>query len=81
MKFCDVNDPASLEHQEVHPLGSRAKVLLTSVFGPYAKDDEYGSRAINPMEFLHNQVTRVQGPFSVRMFQELRTNPKFLFPG
>ena len=69
MKLCDVKDPASLEHQEVHPLGSRAKVLLTSVFGPYAKDDEYGSRAINPMEFLHNQVTRVQGPFSVRMFQ------------
>jgi radical SAM superfamily enzyme YgiQ (UPF0313 family) len=69
MKFCDVNDPASLEHQEIHPLGSRAKVLLTSVFGPYAQDDEYGSRAINPMEFLHNQVTRVQGPFSVRMFQ------------
>lgn len=32
-----------------HPLGSRAKVLLTSVFGPYARDDEYGSRAINPM--------------------------------
>ena len=30
----------------IHPLGSRAKVLLTSVFGPYAQDDEYGSRAI-----------------------------------
>jgi radical SAM superfamily enzyme YgiQ (UPF0313 family) len=69
MKFCNVNDRASLEHQEAHPLGSRAKVLLTSVFGPYAQDDQYGSRAINPMEFLHNQVTRVQGPFSVRMFQ------------
>lgn len=41
----------------VHPLGSRAKVLLTSVFGPYAKDDEYGSRAINPMELYQNQVT------------------------
>jgi radical SAM superfamily enzyme YgiQ (UPF0313 family) len=69
MKYCNVNDPASLERQQVHPLGSRAKVLLTSVFGPYAQDDQYGSRAINPMEFLHNQVTRVQGPFSVRMFQ------------
>ena len=33
-----------------HPLGSRARVLLTSVFGPYAQDDEYGSRIINPME-------------------------------
>ena len=52
----------------IHPLGSRAKVLLTSVFGPYARDDEYGSRALNPMELYHNQVTRVQGPFSLRMF-------------
>jgi hypothetical protein len=43
-------------------------VLLTSVFGPYAQDDEYGSRAINPMELYHNQVTRVQRAFSVRMF-------------
>jgi hypothetical protein len=51
-----------------HPLGSKARVLLSSVFGPYAQDDEYGSRIINPMELWHNQVTRVQGPFSVRMF-------------
>ena len=54
--------------QAVHRLGSRAKVLLTSVFGPYAQDDEYGSRKMNPMELYHNQVTRVQGPFSLRMF-------------
>lgn len=52
----------------VHPRGSRARVLLSSVFGPYGCDDEYGSRAINPMELYHNQVTRVQGPFSLRMF-------------
>jgi radical SAM superfamily enzyme YgiQ (UPF0313 family) len=51
-----------------HPLGSKTKVLLTSVFGPYAQDDEYGSRVMNPMELYHNQVTRVQGPFSLRMF-------------
>src|SRR5512139_101058 len=51
-----------------HPLGSRARVLLTSVFGPYARDDAHGSRAINPMELYHNQVTRVQGGFSLRMF-------------
>ena len=51
-----------------HPLGSQARVLLTSVFGPYAQDDEYGSRVINPMELYHNQVTRVEGPFSLRMF-------------
>jgi len=46
----------------------RPRILLTSVFGPYAQDDEHGSRAINPMELYHNQVTRVQGPFSLRMF-------------
>jgi hypothetical protein len=53
---------------ETHPKGSRARVLLTSVFGPYAQDDEFGSRKINPMELYHNQVTREQGPFSLRMF-------------
>jgi radical SAM superfamily enzyme YgiQ (UPF0313 family) len=59
-----------MERQPVtrHPLGSRARVLLTSVFGPYARDDEHGSRSINPMELYHNQVTRVQGGFSIRMF-------------
>jgi len=51
-----------------HPKGTQARILLSSVFGPYAQDDEYGSRAINPMELYHNQVTRVQGPFSLRMF-------------
>lgn len=55
-------------NQPVHPLGSRARVLLTSVFGPYAQDDEYGSRKVNPMELYQNQVTRVQGGFSLRMF-------------
>ncbi len=52
----------------VHPLGTRAKVLLTSVYGPYARDDEDGSRSINPMELYHNQVTRTQGALSLRMF-------------
>jgi radical SAM superfamily enzyme YgiQ (UPF0313 family) len=51
-----------------HPKGTRARVLLTSVFGPYAQDDEFGSRSINPMELYHNQVTREQGPFSLRLF-------------
>jgi radical SAM superfamily enzyme YgiQ (UPF0313 family) len=51
-----------------HPKGTRARVLLTSVFKPFAQDDEFGSRAINPMELYHNQVTREQGPFSLRMF-------------
>ncbi|HTX39564.1 MAG TPA: B12-binding domain-containing radical SAM protein [Bryobacteraceae bacterium] len=51
-----------------HPKGSQARILLSSVFGPYAQDDEFGSRRINPMELYHNQVTREQGPFSLRMF-------------
>ncbi len=57
----------SVEHP-VHPLGTSARVLLTSVFGPFARDDQYGSRALNPMELYHNQVTRVQHVFSLRMF-------------
>jgi radical SAM superfamily enzyme YgiQ (UPF0313 family) len=52
----------------IHPLGTRARILLSSVFGPYAQDDEYGSRKNNPMELYHNQVTRMQGAFSLRMF-------------
>ncbi|MEO8679505.1 MAG: radical SAM protein [Vicinamibacterales bacterium] len=51
-----------------HPKGTRAHVLLSSVFKPFAQDDDYGSRAINPVELYHNQVTREQGPFSLRMF-------------
>jgi len=51
-----------------HSKGTRARVLLASVFGPYAQDDEFGSRSVNPMELYHNQVTRAQGAFSLRMF-------------
>jgi hypothetical protein len=43
------------------------KVLLTSVFGPYGVDDEYGEQSCR-MELFHNQVTREQGVFSIRMF-------------
>lgn len=50
------------------PGSRRPRILFSSVFGPYAQDDEYGSRAINPMELYHNQVTRLQGAFSLRMF-------------
>ena len=57
-----------IQTQPVHRLGTRAKVLLSSVFGPYAQDDNYGSRKINPMELYQNQVTRTQGGFSLRMF-------------
>ncbi|MGE3885127.1 MAG: radical SAM protein [Vicinamibacterales bacterium] len=51
-----------------HSKGTRARVLLSSVFKPFARDDEFGSRAINPVELYHNQVTREQGPFSLRLF-------------
>jgi radical SAM superfamily enzyme YgiQ (UPF0313 family) len=60
--------PSGPECIPLHPKGIEARVLLTSVFGPYAQDDEFGSRAINPMELYHNQVTREQGSFSLRMF-------------
>ena len=52
----------------VHPRGKKARVLLSSVFGPFAQDDIYGSRKNNPMELYQNQVTRVQGVYSLRMF-------------
>ena len=71
MTTCSTSAPVTGQDHPDHPthgLGSRAKVLLTSVFGPYAQDDEFGSRVINPMELYHNQVTRVQGAFSLRMF-------------
>src|SRR5450631_1988108 len=51
-----------------HPKGANARILLSAVFGPYAQNDRFGSRAMNPMELYHNQVTREQGPFSLRMF-------------
>lgn len=57
-----------MQHHPQHPRKKHAKVLLSSVFGPYARDDQYGSRAINPMELYQNQVTRLQGVFSLRMF-------------
>ncbi|MBP1624352.1 MAG: Radical domain protein, partial [Acidobacteria bacterium] len=64
----DQSDIESTQSTFPHPLRSKARILLASVFGPYAQDDEFGSRRINPMELYHNQVTRVQGPFSLRMF-------------
>ena len=57
--------------EHVHPLGTRARVLLSSVFGPYAQNDEYGSRKINPMELYHNQVTRIKRDFPFECFTGL----------
>jgi radical SAM superfamily enzyme YgiQ (UPF0313 family) len=51
-----------------HRAGTGARILLSSVFKPFAQNDEFGSRTINPVELYHNQVTRAQGPFSLRMF-------------
>ena len=63
-----MESPAVVKQFPAHPKGKQARILLSSVFGPYAQDDEFGSRSINPMELYHNQVTRVQGSFSLRMF-------------
>ena len=69
MSICSIPTESLTDRpQETHPAGSQARVLLCSVFGPYGQDDEYGSRQMNPMELYHNQVTRTQGPFSLRMF-------------
>ena len=40
------------------------KLLLSSVFGLYGVNDEYGEKE-NKMELFHNQVTREQGIFSL----------------
>jgi len=68
MTNIDLDDPKITRPISDHVPGPQSKILLTSVFGPYARDDEFGSRLINPMELYHNQVTRTQGPFSLRMF-------------
>lgn len=57
-----------MKTQSVKYPETKPSVLLTSVFGPYAQDDEYGSRKNNPAELFHNQVTREQGVFSFRLF-------------
>jgi len=57
----------SVSAMEVHPKGSSARVLLSSVFGPYAQDDEFGS---GPS--IHGAVPQSgdagAGRFSLRMF-------------
>ncbi|GAB4297195.1 MAG: hypothetical protein Kow0090_12400 [Myxococcota bacterium] len=45
------------------------KILLSSVFGPFGVDDEFG-RKENIVELFHNQVTREQGLFSIRMHHQ-----------
>lgn len=43
----------------------KKKILLSGVFGPFGVDDEFG-RKENVMELFHNQVTKAQGPASLR---------------
>ena len=70
------------QDQPIHNRGEASRILLSSVFGPYAQDDVFGSRTINPMELYQNQVTRFPGAFSLRMFHRtfglmmIQTNPK-----
>ena len=45
--------------------GRNPRLLLCGVFGPYGVDDLCGRRE-NTMELYHNQVTRLQGPASLR---------------
>ena len=52
-------------HQKADERKGFMKLLLTSVFGPYGVDDQFGEKE-NKMELFHNQVTREQGIFSYR---------------
>ncbi len=45
--------------------GTKKKILLAGVFGPYGVDDEWG-RKENIMELFHNQVTKAQKDASFR---------------
>jgi hypothetical protein len=66
--FLDASHPNDHSRRfEKHPKGSQARILLSSAFGPYAQDNQFRSPSINPMELYHNQVTRTQGSFSLRM--------------
>lgn len=57
--------PESADRKARSFSGQVPRVLLCGVFGPYGVDDEYG-RKENLMELYHNQVTRIQGPASLR---------------
>jgi len=69
------HEPGSthLRRTTPHPLPHRTRILSTGVFGPYAQDDLYGSRLINPVELFHEQMTRVQ--LRVQRRREARRYP------
>ena len=50
-----------------HPRGTAARILLSSVYAPFAVDSAESRRA-TPMEFCHGQATRFQKAFSIRQF-------------
>jgi len=57
--------PSPARPQRWKASGRTPRILLCGVFGPYGVDDPFG-RKENNMELYHNQVTRVQGPASLR---------------
>jgi radical SAM superfamily enzyme YgiQ (UPF0313 family) len=63
--YCYSTKEAFFVKHKIFITGDNMKLLLTSVVGPYAVDDEYGEKE-NKMELFHNQVTREQGIFSYR---------------
>lgn len=50
--------PPPRREASVHIGATRAKGLMTSAFGAFARDDEYGSRAINPMGPKYRMTVR-----------------------
>ena len=57
-----------MQTQPVHRLGTRAKVLLSSVFGPYAQNDNMEAARSIPWNFIKTRSHETQGGFSLRMF-------------
>ena len=73
MTWVTVRTIGAAKHPRAQPLrGRRSVTPLTSRIeceqGREDRPRSRGSRAINPMELYQNQVTREQGPFSLRMF-------------
>jgi len=65
MQKNEISSDSSLSPHRWKASGRAPRILLCGVFGPYGVDDPYG-RKENNMELYHNQVTRVQGPASLR---------------
>lgn len=73
MKGNNINKPSKAHTtktwaQETGITSRKPLVLLTSVFGPYAKVEGADDVHTFSMELYNNQITRAQGVFSVRNF-------------